>query len=80
MTSKYYRDDDILYLQLESNPITGGHQIDDNKHLDLDELGNICGVVLQGVSDGVDLNGIPAEILAEVNWFLQKSKVRTYKT
>ena len=76
MTTKYYEDDDILYLQLKDTPISGGHQVDDSKHLDLDDAGDIRGIVLQGVSNGVDLEGIPAEILPEVNRLLQEAEVR----
>ena len=76
MTAKYYKDDDILYLQLKDTAITGGRQIDDAKHLDLDEAGDVCGIVLQGVSGGVDLDGVPTEMRPELNRLLQEAQVK----
>ena len=76
MDTQYFPDDDILYVQIKNTPITGGKQLDDDRHLDLDEVGDIRGIVFQGVSDGVDLEGIPAEALPTVEQQLQLRNIK----
>lgn len=75
MKTQYFQDDDILYLQIKNTPIAGGRQLDDDRHLDLDDAGEIRGIVFQGVSNGVDLAGIPIDVLPEVNRELQSRNI-----
>ena len=72
---QYYQEDDILYLQFKDTPIVGGNRIDDAKHLDLDDTGDVRGIVLQGVSDGVDLDGIPETDLPEALRLLNEAGI-----
>ena len=76
MHTQYFEDDDILYVQIKNTPVTGGKQLDDDRHLDLDEAGDVRGIVFQGVSDGVDLEGIPTEALPEVYKQLQLREIK----
>lgn len=76
MNTQYFPDDDILYVQIKDTPVTGGRQLDDDRHLDLDDAGDVRGIVFQGVSDGVDLEGIPADVLPMVNQQLQSRNIR----
>ena len=72
---RYYQEDDILYLQFKDTPICGGKRINEAKHLDLDDTGDVRGIVLQGISDGVDLDGIPKKDLPEALRLLNEAGV-----
>lgn len=66
METRYYVDDDVLYVQVRDTAVTGGRRLDDGRHLDLDDAGEVRGVVLAGVSRGVRLDGIPEAALSAV--------------
>ena len=62
MSIQYDQKYDILWLTLREVPIRGGRTIDDATHLDLDESGDICGMILESVANGVDLQRIPRAV------------------
>ena len=67
---------DAVYLRLRETEYGEGRELDDAKHIDLDVEGNVLGIEFLYVSGGVDLEGIPVEILPEVNQLLQQEKIK----
>ena len=70
MAIQYDRKYDILWLILREVPIRGGRTIDDVTHIDLDESGDICGMILESVAGGVDLQRVPRAVRSNVRRML----------
>ena len=71
-----YPEDDAIYLQLLDTQYGSGREVDDRRHIDLDQDGNVLGIVFLYVSDGVDLDGLPEELLPEISRLLEPAGVR----
>lgn len=77
MPIRYYEKEDLLYVQLSDEKITGGLLTDDHKKtIDFDADNNVRGVMFLYVSDGVDLEGIPEEHHDAVNAELDQFGIR----
>ena len=71
-----YPEDDAIYLQLLDTEYGGGREVDDRRHIDLDKDGNVLGIEFLSVSDGVDLDGLPEELLPEISRLLEPAGVK----
>ena len=71
METKFFPQDGILYVKFRDTQVAGGRELDESRHLDLDTHGDLRGIVLADVSEGVDLEGIPDEVLGEVKYALK---------
>ena len=67
---------DAIYLQLRDTEYGGGQEVDNRRHIDLDKHGNVLGIEFLYVSDGVDLDGLPAEVMPQVNALLEQAGVK----
>ena len=63
---KYFPEDDILWAH-KGIPIRGGTQLDEERHLDLDKDGNVCGVVIGNASRDLNLTDVPEEFHDAIN-------------
>lgn len=68
---------DALYVKLRETKYAGGKELDDARHMDLDVNGNVIGIEFLYVSQGVDLDGIPAADLETVSAALREHDIRT---
>ena len=71
-----YPEDDAIYLQLLDTEYGGGREVDDRRHIDLAKDGNVLGIEFLSVSDGVDLDGLPEELLPEISRLLEPAGVK----
>ena len=71
-----YPEDDAIYLQLLDTEYGGGREVDDRRHIDLDKDGNVLGIEFLSVSEGVDLDGLPEELLPEISRLLEPAGVK----
>ena len=69
-------DVDAIYLKLLDTEYGGGREVDGRRHIDLDKDGNVLGVEFLFVSNGVDLDGLPEELLPEISRLLEPAGVR----
>ena len=76
MGFNHYPDVDAIYLKLRDTEYGVGQELDDSRHINLDKDGNVLGVEFLYVSDGVDLDGIPAEVMPQVNALLEQAGVK----
>ena len=63
MGLNYDQEVDAIYLKLLDTEYGGGQEVDNSRHINLDRDGNVLGIEFLYVSDGVDLTGIPDEVL-----------------
>lgn len=81
-TLKHYEGEDGVYIRLRAGKVVSGKDLDDRRHIDLDQNGNPVGVDLMDVSHGVDLNDLPEpallrEILAK-HGIKERAPLETY--
>lgn len=75
---RYYKDDDIMWIILNDVCIRGGKPMSGGRHLDLDVGGNICGIIFEDVTNGVDLTGIPEEHLPVIKHCLAGNQIEIH--
>ena len=76
MGLNHYPDVDAIYLKLLNTEYGGGREVDDLRHINLDKDGNVLGIEFLNVSDGVDLDGLPEELLPEISRLLEPAGVK----
>ncbi len=65
-----------LYLKLRDTEYGGpGPDLGDDRHINLDVEGNVLGITFLNIDDGIDLDGIPEEVLPEVSQLLAEAGV-----
>ena len=69
-------DVDAIYLKLLDTEYGGGREVDGRRHINLDKDGNVLGIQFLDVSDGVDLDGLPEELLPEITRLLEPAGVK----
>ena len=71
-----YPEEDAIYLQLRDAKYGGGPEVDNRRHIELGQDGNVLGIQFLYVSDGVELAGLPPAILPQVNALLEPAGVK----
>lgn len=61
---------DAIYIKFTEMPFHEYEEIDSSRGIDVDITGKIIGLEILGVSHGIDLDGIPDEILPNVCYLL----------
>ena len=70
------RDFPSLYVKLRDTEYGGpGLDLGDDRHINLDSEGNVLGISFLNIDDGIDLDGIPEEVLPEVERLLKDAGV-----
>lgn len=54
MKIRYFQDTDTLYIEFEAVEVSESRNLDEDTLLDLDSVGNICGVTIEHASKRVD--------------------------
>ena len=67
----YDKEVDAAYIKFLDLPFSECNEITHNLCLDLDVDGRIIGLEILSVSDGVDINKLPTEILIDVRQALE---------
>lgn len=50
---------DAIYIRLSDQPYAYGRDLDDDRRIDYAESGEVVGIELLGVSEGVNLDALP---------------------
>ena len=64
MKIKYFEDTDTLYIELKSSEIAETRDYDDNTTIDVDTLGNICGITIEHAKEHADIPAFSYEQIA----------------
>ena len=65
-----------LYVKLRDTEYGGpGPDLGDDSHINLDVEGNVLGISFLNIDDGLDLEGIPDDVLPEVSRLLAEAGV-----
>lgn len=65
-----------LYVKLRNTEYGGpGPDLGDDRHINLDVDGNVLGISFLNIDDGLDLEGIPDDVLPEVSRLLAEAGV-----
>ena len=65
-----------LYVKLRDTEYGGpGPDLGEDRHVNLDIDGNVLGISFLNIDDGIDLDGIPIEVLPEVELLLKNAGV-----
>lgn len=71
-----YSNEDAIYLKLLDTEYCCGQTIDNSRYIDLDNNGDVLGIGFLNVSFGVELEGVPKQILPEVNKLLKETNIK----
>jgi uncharacterized protein YuzE len=63
MKIKYFEDTDTLYIELKSNEVAETRHYD-NATIDMDTLGNICGITIEDAKEHTDIPTFSYEQIA----------------
>jgi uncharacterized protein YuzE len=55
---RYFHDTDTLYIEFRQVAVVETRDLDENTQIDLDEVGNLCGLTLEHASKRADLSGV----------------------
>lgn len=73
---RYDRKSDAIYILFNDIPYSYGKSLDDERHIDYGENGEIRGIELLCVSDGVTLDDLPHQ--AEIDRILVKWNIKIH--
>ena len=76
MNIKYDRKADAIYILFNDIPYAYGKSLDDERHIDYGQGGEVRGVELLCVSDGVIADDLPNR--AEIERALEKRGIKVY--
>lgn len=70
------RDFPSMYVKLRDTQYGGpGPDLGDDRHINLDINGDVLGISFLNIDDGIDLAGIPEDVLPEVERLLREAGV-----
>lgn len=55
MKIQYFQETDTLYIEFRSADVAETKDLDENTLLDLDNMGQICGITIEHASDRADI-------------------------
>lgn len=64
MKIQYFQDTDTLYIEFRPADVTETRDLDENTLLDLDAVGNICGITVEHASERADIPHFSFEQIA----------------
>lgn len=64
MKIQYFQDTDTLYIEFRPTDVTETRDLDENTLLDLDAVGNICGITVEHASERADIPHFSFEQIA----------------
>ena len=64
MKIQYFQDTDTLYIEFRPADVTETRDLDENTLLDLDAVGNICGIPVEHASERADIPHFSFEQIA----------------
>lgn len=64
MKIRYFQDTDTLYIELRPANVAETKDLDENTLLDLDNMGQICGITIEHASERADIPHFSFEQIA----------------
>jgi len=64
MKIQYFQDTDTLYIEFRPGEIAETRDLDENTLLDVDAVGNICGITVEHASERADIPHFSFEQIA----------------
>ncbi|MCL5801142.1 MAG: DUF2283 domain-containing protein [Gammaproteobacteria bacterium] len=64
MKIQYFQDTDTLYIELRPTNVAETKDLDENTLLDLDSMGQICGITIEHASERADIPHFSFEQIA----------------
>ncbi len=55
MKIQYFQDTDTLYIEFRPTEVSETRDLDENTLLDLDQVGNICGITVEHAGERADI-------------------------
>ncbi len=58
MNIRYFQHTDTLYIEFKTSEVVESKDLDENTILDLDQMGNICGITVEHASQRADISAL----------------------